>query len=76
MERKIGESGKEKEYFNDLENFAVLSAAGLEKCIERQRVKEEHLYPLRINERITILVSRERCNNEYAEAFRKKVKSV
>ena len=52
------------------------NAAGLEKCMERQRVKEEHLHPLKINERITILVPREKCNNERAEAFRKKVRSV
>lgn len=52
------------------------NAAGLEKYIERQRVKEEHLYPLRINERVTILVPKDKCNREYAEAFRKKIKSV
>lgn len=41
-----------------------------------QREKETRLFPLRINERVTILVPKEKCNREYAEAFRKKIKSV
>lgn len=52
------------------------NAAGLEKYIERQREKETRLFPLRINERVTILVPKEKCTREYAESFRKKVKSV
>lgn len=52
------------------------NAAGLEKYIERQREKETRLFPLRINERVTILVPKEKCNRKYAEAFRKKIKSL
>lgn len=52
------------------------NASGLEKYIDQQRKKEEHLFPLRINDRMTLLVPKEKCSREYAEAFRKKIRSV
>lgn len=39
----------------------------------KQREKEKGLVPLRINASIVILVAPDRCNEEYAEEFRRRV---
>ena len=36
-----------------------------------QKVKERHLYPLRVTNTTIILVSRKKCNKKYAEEYRK-----
>ena len=38
-----------------------------------QRIKEESLYPLRINEKTTILVPKDKCNEKYRQAYIKKI---
>ena len=36
-----------------------------------QKVKEKHLYPLRVTNTTIILVPRKKCNKMYAEEYRK-----
>lgn len=36
-----------------------------------QKVKERHLYPLRVTNTTIILVPRKKCNKKYAEEYRK-----
>lgn len=36
-----------------------------------QKVKEKHLYPLRVKNTTIILVPRKKCNKKYAEEYRK-----
>lgn len=36
-----------------------------------QKVKERHLYPLRVTNTTIILVPRKKCNKAYAEEYRK-----
>lgn len=36
-----------------------------------QKVKEKHLYPLRVTNTTIILVPRKKCNKKYAEEYRK-----
>lgn len=38
-----------------------------------QRIKEELLYPLRINEKTTILVPKDKCNEKYRKEYLKKI---
>lgn len=48
---------------------------GLDDVIARQLALEKanRKYPLRINKQTTIFVSKEKCNEEYAAAYRKKI---
>lgn len=36
-----------------------------------RKVKERHLYPLRVTNTTIILVPRKKCNKKYAEEYRK-----
>lgn len=36
-----------------------------------QKVKEKHLYPLKVTNTTIILVPRKKCNKKYAEEYRK-----
>lgn len=36
-----------------------------------QKVKEKHLYPLRVTNTTIILVPRKKCNKKYAEEYKK-----
>lgn len=45
------------------------NAEGLHEKLIMQQEREKKLYPLRIRKDITILVSEEKCNKEYAEWF-------
>lgn len=36
-----------------------------------QKVKERHMYPLRVTNTTIILVPRKKCNKKYAEEYRK-----
>jgi hypothetical protein len=38
-----------------------------------QRAKEQLLYPLRINEKTTILVTKDKCNEKYRKEYLKKI---
>ena len=38
--------------------------------------KKTRRYPLRINKQTTIFVSKEKCNEEYAEKYRKKLEAA
>lgn len=42
--------------------------------IRQQREKELDLYPLRINDKTTIYVPKEKCNDEYRQAYIEKTK--
>ena len=48
---------------------------GLDDVIARQLALEKanRKYPLRINKQTTIFVSKEKCNEEYADAYRRKI---
>ena len=35
--------------------------------------KKSRMYPLRINKQTTIFVSKEKCNEQYAEEYRKRI---
>lgn len=59
---------KEKvDVFNNSEGLDDVIAAQLEKD------KRTRKYPLRINKQTVIFVSKEKCNEEYAEKYRKKL---
>ena len=38
-----------------------------------QNIREQFLYPLRINEKTTILVPKDKCNEKYRQAYIKKI---
>lgn len=44
-----------------------------ERLVEEQRIVEKQLYPLRIDHRTIIYVSKEKCTPEYAEMKRRKM---
>ena len=46
------------------------------ELIERQRVMEQKLFPLRIDQRIVIYVSREKCNEAYRQEYLKRMGEV
>lgn len=59
---------KEKvDVFKNSEDLDDVIAAQLEKD------KRTRKYPLRINKQTVIFVSKEKCNEEYAEKYRKKL---
>ena len=41
------------------------------ECQDKQKNRERELKPLRIDGRTTILVPKHKCNEEYAEKYRK-----
>ena len=47
----------------------------LDEVIAAQLEKDKHTrkYPLKINKQTTIFVSKEKCNEQYAEQYRKKI---
>lgn len=47
-----------------------------EHLVEEQRIVEKQLYPLRIDHRTVIYVSKEKCTPEYAEMKRRKMNPV
>lgn len=68
--KKINESLSKKEkvdVFNNSEGLDDVIAAQLEKD------KRTRKYPLRINKQTVIFVSKDKCNEEYAEKYRKKL---
>lgn len=68
--KKINESLSKRDkvdVFNNSEGLDDVIAAQLEKD------KRTRKYPLRINKQTVIFVSKEKCNEEYAEKYRKKL---
>lgn len=49
----------------------------LDDVITAQKEKDKHTrkYPLRINKQTTIFVSKDKCNEQYAEQYRKKIEA-
>ena len=47
----------------------------LDEVIAAQLEKDKHTrkYPLKINKQTTIFVSKEKCNEQYAEQYRRKI---
>lgn len=45
----------------------------LDELIQAQLRKEKRLYPLKINSTTWIYVPKKKCNEKYAEAYRKKM---
>ena len=47
----------------------------LDEVIAAQQEKDKHTrkYPLKINKQTTIFVSKEKCNEQYAEQYRRKI---
>ena len=47
----------------------------LDEVIAAQMEKDKHTrkYPLKINKQTTIFVSKEKCNEQYAEEYRRKI---
>lgn len=43
-----------------------------ERLVEKQRIVEKQLYPLRIDHRTVIYVTKDKCTPEYAESFRQR----
>lgn len=62
----LGKGGK-ADVFKNSEDLDDVIAAQLEKD------KRTRKYPLRINKQTVIFVSKEKCNEEYAEKYRKKM---
>lgn len=70
--KKINESLSKRDkvdVFNNSEGLDDVIAAQLEKD------KRTRKYPLRINKQTVIFVSKEKCNEEYAEEYRQKVEN-
>lgn len=70
--KKISESLSKRDkvdVFNNSEGLDDVIAAQLEKD------KRTRKYPLRINKQTVIFVSKEKCNEEYAEKYRQKVEN-
>lgn len=44
---------------------------GVDDCVQRQLEKEKNLYPLRITNTTVIFVTKDKCNREYAERYRR-----
>lgn len=65
----LGKKGK-ADVFNNSEDLDEVIAAQLEKD------KRTRKYPLRINKQTVIFVSKEKCNEEYAEKYRKKLQDA
>ena len=70
IKRKYHESLGTGNKPNNFEN-----SDGLDDVIARQLAleKSNRKYPLRINKQTVIFVSKEKCNEEYAEKYRKKI---
>lgn len=47
------------------------NSAGLEVAMRRYAASEKGLFPLRIDARTVILVTEDKCNEEYASLYRK-----
>ena len=70
--KKINESLSKRDkvdVFNNSEGLDDVIASQLEKD------KRTRKYPLRINKQTVIFVSKEKCNEEYAEEYRQKVEN-
>lgn len=65
----LGKKGK-ADVFKNSEDLDDVIAAQLEKD---KRIRK---YPLRINKQTVIFVSKEKCNEEYAEKYRKKLQDA
>lgn len=53
-----------------------VNGSKVHEAILRQREREKHLFPLRINKTIVIYVTKNKCNPEYAEEFKRKIESA
>ena len=62
----LGKSGK-VDVFKNSDDLDEVIAAQMEKD------KQTRKYPLRINKQTTIFVSKEKCNEQYAEEYRKRI---
>lgn len=49
---------------------------GVENLVLKQKQRERHLFPLRINKQTVIYVARDKCNKEYAERYKKEKLSI
>lgn len=49
------------------------NSEGLDELIRKQMQKEKKLHPLKINSTTYIYVPKRKCNEKYAEAYRKKM---
>lgn len=70
--KKINESLSKRDkvdVFSNSEGLDDVIAAQLEKD------KRTRKYPLRINKQTVIFVSKDKCNEEYAEEYRQKVEN-
>lgn len=70
QKKKFKESlgtGEKVDVFKNSDDLDEVIAAQLEKD------KKMRKYPLRINKQTVIFVSKEKCNEEYAEKYRKKI---
>ena len=59
--------GNKPNVFKNSDDLEDVIAAHLEKD------KKNRKYPLRINKQTVIFVSKEKCNEEYAETYRKRM---
>lgn len=66
FKESLGTGGK-VDVFKNSDDLDEVIAAHLEKD------KDKRKYPLRINKQTVIFVSKEKCNEEYADKYRKKV---
>lgn len=45
------------------------------QAVENQKKREKKLFPLRIDSRTVIYVSKNKCNSEYAQKYKEKIDS-
>lgn len=68
INKSLGQ-GDKVDVFKNSDDLDEVIAAHLEKD------KKTRKYPLRINKQTVIFVSKEKCNEEYAAQYRKKVEN-
>lgn len=49
------------------------NSSDLTECINNQLDREKNLYPLRISHNTVIYVTKDKCTNEYAESYRRRI---
>lgn len=48
----------------------------LEECVKAHKERERNLFPLRISRTTVIYVTKDKCNQEYAERYANKIKAL
>ena len=62
---------KDKSPIEERKPDLEVNGSKINEAIARQREREKHLFPLRIDKTTAIYVTKEKCNPEYAERYKR-----